>query len=65
MDLSTYVRSGNNQVQVVVRTPPAGRLGAYIGAGDDSGATLSLSAPAVSWRSTGAPAEQDFTFIAP
>ncbi|MSP56808.1 MAG: hypothetical protein EXR69_14585 [Myxococcales bacterium] len=65
VDLSGYVRPGANRVQFVVRTAPAGRLAAYIGSGDSSQGVLRIDAPAVSWRSAGAPVTQEFTFTAP
>lgn len=65
VDLSTYVKSGNNKVQFVVRTAPGGRLAAYVGSGDSSQDALRIDAPAVTWRSTGAQVMQEYTFTAP
>lgn len=62
VDLSAYVHPGSNKVQFVVRSAPTGRMGAYIGAGDDSGDALRIDAPPVTWRSSGAPEVQEYTF---
>ncbi len=65
VDLSAYVHRGSNKVQFVVRTAPTGRLGAYVGAGDNTGEALRIDAPPVTWRSAGAQTVQDYTFTVP
>lgn len=64
VDLSSVVRPGPNTVQFVVRQAPTGRLAAYVGVGREGGGGLQLDAPAVTWRSLGAPATQKMTFEA-
>ena len=62
VDLSTFVHPGSNRAQFVVRTAPIGRLGAYVGPGNEVDGALRIDAPPVTWRSTSGQIVQEYTF---
>ncbi len=64
VDLTSFVQGGTNKVQFVVRTPPTGRMAAYIGGANPADSTLRIDAPPVTWRSTGSQQVQEFSFTA-